>query len=147
MSISYIFTARKRSFGQGNMFTVVCLSTGGGVWSQGVPCHGGVWSQGGGCSSAGVPGPGGFGPRGVPGPAGSVPRGVAAPQRGCLVMGGVPGPGGCGPRGCLVESPPYTRLLLRAVIILLECILVIFTVIENCWEDIGDSFIMNIYTF
>ena len=56
-------TARKRSLGQGNMFTDVCLSTGGG----------GVWS------------------------------------------GGVPG------------GDPPRRLLLRAVRILLECILVDFT--------------------
>ena len=34
-----IFTARKRSFGQGNIFTSVCLSTGGGV-----PCPGGSLS-------------------------------------------------------------------------------------------------------
>ena len=35
---SKIFIARKRSFGQGNMFTGVCLSTGGGgAWSRGVP--------------------------------------------------------------------------------------------------------------
>ena len=56
-------TARKRSLGQGNMFTGACLCTGGGVWSRegsgpgGVPGLGGLvlgsaWSRG-------VPGPGG----------------------------------------------------------------------------------------
>ena len=44
-----IFTARKRSLGQGNMFTGVCLSTGGGGGLVlGVPAPGG-------------PGPGGWG--------------------------------------------------------------------------------------
>ena len=55
-----IVTARKWSLGQGNMFTGVCLSTGGcllrgGACSRGVPawggaCSRGVWSHGGGCS-------------------------------------------------------------------------------------------------
>ena len=65
LGIFLIFTTRKRSLGQGNMFTGVCLSTGG------------------------VSGPG----------------------------------GGAWSPGCLVETPPQ-RLLLRAVRILLECILV-----------------------
>ena len=71
------------------------------------------------------------GPRGVPGPrGGSAPGGVPGP-------GGMPGPGGCllpggfclVPGGCLVwgvclvETHPG-QLLLRAVCILLECILV-----------------------
>ena len=85
-----IFTARKRSLGQGNMFTRLsfCPHGGRGVWSWGGSGPGGIWSQGGAWS------------RGMPGP------------------GGVPGP-----EGCLVETPPG-RLLLRAVRILLECILV-----------------------
>ena len=74
----YIITARKRSLGQGNMFTDVCLSTGGvpgprGSAAGGCLVKGGVCS--GGCAwSRGVPGPGGVGscPRGV----GSGPRGV-----------------------------------------------------------------------
>ena len=45
-------------------------------------------------------------PRGVPGPGGSAPRGMSAPG------------------GCLVETPG--RLVLRAVRILLECILVVY---------------------
>ena len=49
-----LFTARKRSLGRGNMFTDVCLSTGGYL----VP--------------GGLPDPGGSGPRGVPG--GDPPR-------------------------------------------------------------------------
>ena len=40
---------------------------------------------------------------------------------GCMVLG-VNGPGGPAPGGCLVETP---QLLLRAVRILLECILVV----------------------
>ena len=70
-----LITARKRSLGQGNMFTGVCLSTGGGVSA----------------------------PRGVHGPGGCVcyqgdvcSRGVCS--RGCMV------PGGCLLRGGLVET-------------------------------------------
>ena len=66
--------------------------------------------------------------RGVPGPGG-----VPGPRVGCLVLG-VPGPGGVpgggvwsqwvpGPRGVPGGDPPG-QLLLRAVRILLECILV-----------------------
>ena len=39
-SFDEIFTARKRSLGQGNMFTGVCLSTGGGGLVEGVPAPG-----------------------------------------------------------------------------------------------------------
>ena len=73
---------------------------------------------------------------GVPGPRGClVPGGVPGPKGGSG-PGGVPGAGGClawgegrpGPGGCLVETlsppPPSGWLLLRAVRILLECILV-----------------------
>ena len=67
--IHFIFTARKRSLGQGNMLTGVCLSTGGYLV------------------------PGGFG-LGVPG------------------------------------GDPPGRLLLRAVRILLECILVLFNFVH-----------------
>ena len=76
MQKELLVTARKRSLGQGNMFTGVCLSTGG------VPGPGDACSQG------------GSGPEVVPAP------------------GGVPG------------GDPPGRLLLRAVRILLECILV-----------------------
>ena len=41
LSVQCFITARKRSLGQGNMFTGVCLSTGG------VPGPGGAWSRGG----------------------------------------------------------------------------------------------------
>ena len=66
-------------------------------------------------------------------------RGVSGPEK-CLVLGGIcypflglPGPGGgsgprggChGPEGCTGVSPPG-RLLLRAIRILLECILVLW---------------------
>ena len=47
--IKSIITARKRSLGQGNMFTGVCLATGEDAWSIGED----AWSRG------GVPGPGG----------------------------------------------------------------------------------------
>ena len=76
--VDTIFTARKRSLGQG--FTGVCLSTGGGAWSRGV----GVWS------------------RGVPG------------------------------------GDPPGRLLLRAVRILLECILVVLSFTSE--TDLFDVF-------
>ena len=92
MQITYLLvTARKRSLGQGNMFTGVCLSTGGILdW--------GVWS--GGYRSWGVPAPGGCAcsqgvwSQRVPAPGGSSPRG-----RGCLLSGGLV------PEGCLVETP------------------------------------------
>ena len=80
-----LVTARKRSFGQGNIFRSVFQEfcpqggsrPGGRAWSWG------VWSW------------------------------------------GVSGPGGLLPGGCLVETPPG-RLLLRAVRMLLECILVTY---------------------
>ena len=95
---SSIFTARKRSLRQGNIFTGVC---------QEFCSQGGAYSWG-----EGVPGPRGMpDPRAMPGP-----RGVPGHK-------GVPGPGGClVTRGCL-ENPP-AWLLLWAVCILLECILV-----------------------
>ena len=59
-----IFTARKRSLGQGNIFTPVCHSVhrGGGAWSGGVPCPRGCLLlgvcllPGAACSRRGVPG-------------------------------------------------------------------------------------------
>ena len=86
--INNIITARKRSLGQGNMFTGVCLSTGGCLVPGGVPDPGGCLLR------EGVPGQGG----------------------GCLVQGGA-GRGGAWWR-------PPGRLQLRAIRILLECILV-----------------------
>ena len=67
------FTAHKRSLGQGNMFTGVCLSTVGGAWSQG----GGAWSQG------EVHGPGGAWSQGVHGPGGCL---VETPVPGWLLL-------------------------------------------------------------
>ena len=93
-------TARKRSLGQGNMFTGASLSTGG------VPAPGRDWSRG------------------------SWPRGrclvlesVPAPRGMCLLPGGVPAPGGCLFWGLPGGDPPRW-LLLRAACILLEGILV-----------------------
>ena len=123
-----IITARKRSLGQGNIFTPVCHSVhrGGKMpGPRGVPggclLPGGLLPGGrGACSGDGgeVPAsrgwvcllPGGLllgvaSSRGVPAPAGSAPGVVPAP-------GGLP-----------AEDPPGW-LLLRAVRILLECILV-----------------------
>ena len=60
-SVTYgsIFTARKRSLGQGNIFTPVCHSVHreAGCLVLGA-CHvrGGAWSGGGACSQGGVPG-------------------------------------------------------------------------------------------
>ena len=45
-----VFTARKRSLGQGNVFTGICLSTGGGLASQNQKLH----DQGASASSRGV---------------------------------------------------------------------------------------------
>ena len=70
----FVFTTRKQSLGQGNMFTGVCMAC---AWSGGVHGPGGAWSRGGAWSQG--------------------------------LHGGDP-----------------RRLLLRAVRILLECILVKF---------------------
>ena len=80
--ISCIFTARKRSLGQGNMFTGVCLSTGRVPAPGGGACCRGVWSWG----------------------------GCLLREGACLGgsgHGGVPAPGGCLLwEGGLVETPP-----------------------------------------
>ena len=104
MGCAPIFTACKRSSGQGNMFTGVCLSTGGGAWSGG-----------GGCLL-----PGGSGPGDVPAPGGAWSGDACSGgsgQRGCLL------PGGSAPGGGGVPGRDPQRLLLRTVRILLECIL------------------------
>ena len=46
-AVPVLFTARKRSLGQGNMFTGVCLSTGGCLLQGWVPGLGGACSGGG----------------------------------------------------------------------------------------------------
>ena len=88
-------TARKRSLGQGNIFIGVCQEF---------------------CSQ------GGYLLRGVPAPGGCSQGGVPAPQMGgacsCPGGGGVPAPGG------VAGGDPPKLLLLRAVRILLECILI-----------------------
>ena len=88
-----LFTARKRSLGQGNIFAPVCHSVHGGVWyggclvSEGYLVSGGAWSQvvpglrwclvpRGGAWSWGVWSRGVPGPRGMPG------------LGGCLILGG-----------------------------------------------------------
>ena len=62
--MGFIITARKRSLGQGNMFTGVCLCTGGGVCSRGVhgPGEGVCSREGGGLLQGGclVETPGGY---------------------------------------------------------------------------------------
>ena len=135
-----IFTARKQSLGQGNIFTPICHS----VHRRrclvpGVPGPGGAWSWGVYLVPGGVPGP----KRGVV----ILFTGGGAWSRGCLVPGGVPGPGECtwsqgvclvpregwsGPgyawswgEGVWSGGTPSVRLLLRAVHILLECIFVV----------------------
>ena len=60
--------------------------------------------------------------RGVPGPGGLLLGGVPGPQGGSAPRG-VPGPGGAW-GGAGGDPPPPGRPLLRAVRILLECILV-----------------------
>ena len=102
-----IFTARKRSLGQGNIFIGVCqefCSQGRGVCSGGCLLPGGLlWrvSATGGCL---------------------LPGGVSL--GGCLLPGGVSAPRGCLLPGRAWSRPPQ-RILLRAVHILLKCILVI----------------------
>ena len=100
----FLVTTRKRSLGQGNMFTSVCLSTGGVPAPGGCLLLGGAWSWG-------MPGPGSAWSRErVPGPEGLVQEGAWS--------------GGTCSWGGTWWRPP--RLLLRAVRILLECILVFF---------------------
>ena len=88
--------------------------------------------------------------RGVPGPGGLLPGQCLVPGR-CLVqgeclVGGGGAPGGVpGPGGCLVKTSTG-RVLLRALRILLECILVFFVFLwcfyfqthtwplDNCWR-------------
>ena len=80
----YIITARKRSLGQGNIFTSVCQE----FCSQGgCLLLGGCLLPGGACSWR-VPAPGGVWSQGVPAPGGG------------LFQGGVPAPG-----GGLVKTP------------------------------------------
>ena len=149
-----IITARKRSLGQGNMFTGLCLSTlstgGGGFGAipsclaaglqQGLQAH----TQGG---SGGGSGPGPH-PRGKlrgiwsrPTPKGEVEGDL---PRGCLLWGGCLVPGGACSRGCLLRGglvlggclvETSRRLLLRVVRILLECILVwkLFILKQRQW--------------
>ena len=54
--VSLLITARKRSLGQGNIFTSVCqeFCSQGGSGHGGVPVSGGVWSWGGACSQGGL---------------------------------------------------------------------------------------------
>ena len=108
--------------GLGGAWSGGCLVWGG-AWSGGVSAPRGVLVQG--ACSQGVLGPGGLLPGGF-WSRGVSALGVSAP--GCLVQGGVcsegvSAPGGPAPGGYLVETPPG-RPLLRAVCILLECILV-----------------------
>ena len=105
-----IFTARKRSCGK-VMFLQVSV----------ILFTGGACSRGGACSqSGGVSAPGG---RGVW--SGGVPAHGGCLLGGCLLLGGVcSGGGASGPGGVPGGDPP--RLLLRAVRILLECILVYY---------------------
>ena len=75
--IVYVITARKRSLGQGNMFTGVCLPTGG-VPGPGV----GDWGCSGGCLL-----PGGTWSRRVHAPRGGAWSGGSAPGGGLLPVG------------------------------------------------------------
>ena len=104
-SLSLIFTARKRSLRQGNIFTPVCLSVilfrGDGIpacIAGGIPAclaaGGSVLSQH--ALQQGEPGLGGR-LWGVPGLGDLLPGDVTGP--GDLLPGGVPGPGGLLPGG------------------------------------------------
>ena len=98
--LDFPFLPPATKLGQGYIFTGVWDSVDGGGGG------GGVWSGGGVCGPGGVSALGGCGPLGVPAP------------------GGVSGPrGGVWSLGVSSRHPPG-RPLLRAVRILLECILV-----------------------
>ena len=114
--LRWIFTARKRSFGQGNIFTPVCHSVHGGGGRGGIPA----------CIAGDIP-------------ACLAAGGCAIPA--CLAVGGVlsqhalqQGEGGLLRMGLLqgggAGGHPPGRLLLRAVRILLECILVSFIFVD-----------------
>ena len=130
---SRLFAPPATKLGQGNVFTGVCDSVNRGVSSPGGGvCYGGAWSDGGGvCSRGGVPALGGWCLfRGVSALGGGVcSQGVSALgggvcSGGCLLsegwclLPGVSAPGG------VPGGDPPGRSLLRAVRILLECILV-----------------------
>ena len=103
-------TTRKRSLGQGNIFTSVCQE----FCSQGVPVPAGM----GALSRGGVSGPGGVpGPRRVPCPGVCLVLVVPGPGGGCLI------PEGCLVPGWGVENSPCGMATAAAVRILLECIL------------------------
>ena len=111
-----MFTSRKRSLGQGNIFTSVCQE----FCSQG---EGGAIPA---CTAGGIPACLAAGLQG-----GAIPACIAGGIPACLAAGfwGVPTPGGvCSwggllPRG-VSGGGPLGQLLLWAVRILLECILV-----------------------
>ena len=118
--VTSCFYRPKRSFGQGNIFTGVCLSTGGGYLQifRGVPFFGGGTSK----FSEGVPFFGGVPPNFRGGAfLGGVPpnfRGGTSKFSGgyLQIFGGVPFWGGV----------PQNTVNVRPVRILLECILVFF---------------------
>ena len=102
-----IFTARKRSLGQGNIFIGVCQE----FCSRGVVCFRGVSAPGWPCLL-----PGGM----------SAPRGCVSAPGGCLFRGGLPGG----------DPLPPRRILLRAVRILLECIFVFLIIMKDEWPKV-----------
>ena len=101
-----VFTARKRSLGQGNIFINVCsggrrrVSDPGGCLLPGGVCSGGMSAPGDVCSGWV-----------------SAPGGLIQGFQGCLFPGSVPG-----------RDPPTRWILLQVVCILLECILVLHCV-------------------
>ena len=113
-----LITARKRSLGQGNIFRSVCQELcsrggGGGGWYPSMPCR-----------------------SPCPHPRGELRGlswGVSRPTPGGLSPGPYPGGGGIPTCTEADSPPPRRRLLLRAVRILLECILVnyCFSLIEQ----------------
>ena len=126
----FLFTVRKRSWGQGNIFTGVCLSTGRGVgFPACITCHmtggsasRGVCLQGRGFASRGDMHPGGSA-SGVRSAfrGGSAYRGRGSASRGDLHPGGSPS------RGVGETTPEIYGILWDtvnkwAVCILLECI-------------------------
>ena len=140
LSIYFIFTARKRSLGQGNIFTPVCHSVHGGrAWLWGVcmisggcawlPGGGSVWLLGGmhGCQGEGMHGCWG---------------GMSGCLGGAWLLGGMCGclGGHAWLQGCVVVGGMHRirrdTVNERAVRILLECILVgaNFDQIPSRWQ-------------
>ena len=120
---------RKRSLGQGNMFTGVCLSTGGCLFLQGVPVLGGACSRvgwylfwRGSCFW------------------GTCFQGEPAPGRWCLVLGG---PGGDPPDGyCCGRYVSYWNAFLFYQFLISQYCRKIYFLSDASLQPVGESTLM-----